>query len=246
MPSIGRTPEDSRPVPISAATCAPISLRGCPVSFCRARTALERAAHPGRPGERRGLQQPVGEPGVAAVLQIEAPALAAVRRVRHPHRASDDRAEGRLQVVGAAVGEPEQVAVAAEPAAEGRAEGREMTLIAQQQIAGAERPGGQDQNAAAQPVHGQRRQVDWRAFVVRLMPYVTDLEAAVGGLDLPHLAAVTQLGARPGGGGQEVVVEGVLAAGVAADVTSPHKLQVSRGVSSCRLGADPGTGLPGR
>ena len=115
-----------------------------------------------------------------------------------------------------------------------------MTLVAQQQIAGAERPGGQDQNAAAQPVHGQRRQIDRRAFVVRLMPDVPDLEAAIGGPDLPHLAAVTQLGAGPGGGGQEVVVEGVLAAGVAADVTFAAQAAGQPGCVVVQVGSGPG------
>ncbi len=174
-------------------------------------------------GSPRGLDHPLDELRVAAVLDVAAAAggavALAVEGVRQPDGSGDHRSAFRPQRVLAALparadAEAEVVAVAAEPSAQAGAEAGQVPAGGQQQLGGAQGSGGQHQPGPddAAPAQRGRR-------VLGPVHHVVDPVAAAGvRADGPDLVMGPQVGAEGRGGGQVGVVEAVLGAVVAAEV----------------------------
>ena len=105
---------------------------------------------PERAGPLRPLDEPAHELREAGVLDVEAAALAAVELVRDVECTRDHRPAVRVERPVGAEREGEQVAVAAEPRAEPRAQPGEGGTALEQQIRRPERAGGEDEPIAGQ------------------------------------------------------------------------------------------------
>src|SRR5215212_1454454 len=184
---------------------------------------------PQRPWSVEHLQDPGEVLGETGVFEVEAPALFTIQLVADPDGASDDRAVAGVDdarhprstaLFGGLDGEREQIAVAAEARAETPAEMREGTSVLQQQECGTQAPGRKDQAVSGDGMEGQAGGIRlvplplW--IVVDVVDRVPSTIAGLERLDLatcPQVRVVLLLGSRQVG-----VVEGVLAAIVAAEV----------------------------
>ena len=174
--------------------------------------------------DRRGqdVQDPRQVLREARVLQVEPAALAAVLGARDVRGRRDDRPVARIDDprLAFAVGDlarvqdqRQQVAVAAEAAADLLRQAREHRAVAQQQVGGAERAGGQDQVVAGQRL--RRRRLGRAGREVRV---VDGVAAALARLEAPHVGQRADLRALVLGVREVVVIERVLGAEVAPDV----------------------------